>query len=141
MIPRVMCIGSTIGTSNYPGSSFTTGEILVLERAKYRPAVEQPYFPKRKIDPETVAMYPNCFRPMPWYEGRTADEMPEYVKLPWGKSAAFVHKVEKWLDEYNSEGQPLYEYYNKVKHLTTACVSELLPATEAEYIAYQKKKK
>jgi hypothetical protein len=84
--------------------------------------------------------FPGILQPLPWYAERKEDEMPQYVKLEWNKKIQYIHKVESWKGE-NYIGQPLYEYYNKVNYLSTACVSDLLPATQSEYETYINSKK
>lgn len=78
-------------------------------------------------------MYPHLFKPLEWWEEREEKDMPEYLKLEFNNKIHFVHKVERWSGE-NSYGAPLYEYINKVGYKTTSCVSDLLPATEKEYL-------
>lgn len=79
-----------------------------------------------------IEKMPHLFRKLNWWEERKVEDMPEYVKLVIKGKTQYVHKVEKWIGE-NSVGQPLYEYFNAVNYLSTACVSELEPATEQEY--------
>jgi hypothetical protein len=82
------------------------------------------------------APYPHLFRPLQWWEERTEDEMPEYVKLVLNGRIEFVHHVLGW-EEQNFYGQPLYKYINMVGHESTFCVISLLPATLEEYEQYQ----
>lgn len=84
--------------------------------------------------------YPSILKKLEWWEDRKIEEMPEYVKLMLNGKASFVHKVIRWMLEPNNFGQPLYEYLNRVGQIMTACVSELEPATQEEYSAYQNKK-
>jgi hypothetical protein len=79
--------------------------------------------------------FPNLFRPLKWWEGLAIDELPVYVKLIFGNRIGYCHKVVEWVG-VNSNGVPLYSFYNKANYLSTMCLSELLPATEAEYQEY-----
>lgn len=82
--------------------------------------------------------YPHLFRLLKWWEHVPVDELPKYVKLVFSSRVAYCHKVVEWVG-VNSNNVPLYSYYNRVNYLSTMCVSELLPATEAEYNEYLNK--
>lgn len=111
LMPRIEVI------ADYPSSPYYVGEIK--DRLGDNVAAH-------------FAKYPHLFRKVEWHEKRGIGDMPEYVKLVIKGKTQYVHKVEKWIGE-NSVGQPLYEYFNAVNYLSTACVSELEPATEQEY--------
>lgn len=85
--------------------------------------------------------YPHLFKKLEWWEERDVKDYPEYVKLFFDNRNQYVHKVEEWLDETNIHGDPLYEYLNRVGTRMSACVRELLPATEQEYQDYKSKQK
>lgn len=72
---------------------------------------------------------------MPWWQDRDIKDLPQYVKLEINKKIHFVHKVEAWIGN-NSLHQPLYNYFNKAKYLSTFCVDGELPATLEEYTHY-----
>lgn len=126
MIPRVMCIGTQVGKPNYPGSVLKTGEILVLSKSGFSYRSDSDNY----IKEEWVKIFPNLFRPMPWHEGRTAEEMPLYLKH--GENGK-VRKVAR----YFNWGAMIVEFEGgRTRRLT----DKWIPCTEAEYISYQKSK-
>lgn len=119
--------------ADYPNSGYDIGDILTPDRE---------YWSKEnsiRLCAEDVSQYPHLFQKLEWWQERKPEEMPEYVKLMMGEAVGYVHKVEKWKG-VNCNGQPLYLYYNRVNFLSTACVSETLPATADEYNHYQQSK-
>lgn len=127
LIPRVMCVGTEPGTSNFPGSELKTGEIVTLDLVygdKMRFAwIKRGVF----LYEESVAKYPNCFRLMPWWEGRKPEDMPEYVRIK--------NKVLRVIKYNLAFGEFLPEKSKYMKRLEYT-----QPATEQEYLEYQKEK-
>ena len=126
---------------DYPHSPFEIGMIL-------RPTADSGelyseafgYTQSRTaVNIRDVNKYRNIFRKMEWWEKRDMIDMPQYLKLVYGNSG-FIHKVVEWVG-VNSNNQPLYSYHNRVGYLTTACVIEMIPATEQEYNDYKNKPK
>lgn len=118
MIPRYKVIADWPGSLSIEVGQIITGNVGEVGAEMFR-----------------LDAFPHLFRKLNWYEERDIEYMPKYVKLSFDGKTHFVHKVERWTRE-NSDGQPLYEYFNKVNYLTIGCVSELLPATEEEYNDY-----
>ena len=106
--------------ADYPGTHHVIGEIIT---------------PRTKGMELSYSKYPHLFRLLKWWEHVPVDELPKYVKLVFSSGIAYCHKVVEWVG-VNSNNVPLYSYYNRVNYLSTMCVSELHPATEAEYTDY-----
>lgn len=90
-------------------------------------------------DINDCALYPALFRELQWWEMREESEMPMYLKLVIDDKIQYVHKVEKWVGK-NDNGQPLYEYINKVGYQSTFYAAYSEPATLKEYSQYIKSK-
>ena len=110
--------------SDYPGSPYSIGDILLQSRPQGYWVLENGQC-KLGDDP---GKYKSIFRPLQWWECRKPEEMPLYVK--GAKSVKKVINIEWHTEEYPSllfEGDtiwcPIWIYQ---------------PATESEYIAYQK---
>lgn len=130
LIPRVLCIGGKDGEPNYPGGIVNTGDILSLSNSgfSYTDGVD------KYIKTESVEVFPHLFKPLPWYYGRTVEEMPKFVKCI--NTPDQVH----FPDE-------VFKVNWKLSHLgfsdrgaivpNTDCY---LPADESDYQEYQKQK-
>lgn len=84
-------------------------------------------------------MFPHLFKPLQWWEKRSVEEMPEYVKNEEGE----VFKIKEW----DGTSVP-YVFVNPKIHsgyVESATYSPLyppyFPATESEYTAYINSKK
>ena len=80
---------------------------------------------------DTVHLYPHLFRPLEWWEMRTEDDMPKYVKIIHTGNIVkvvdnFVGTNKNMFGIANSNGSVLYEYAT--------------PSTEQEYLDYIKLK-
>jgi hypothetical protein len=119
-----MCTG-TPGKPLWPYCPWKHGEIILLNSKEDE---------TNRYNKDFISEYPHLFRPMPWYEGRTAEEMPEYVK---NKSAIPVTylKVDEWADDEKGG----WDFRCGGRWHQHAWAVE--PCTEAEYIAYQNSKK
>ena len=154
LIPRVLCIGGKPGDPNYPGSRFMTGDIIEQNGRDYWGIKADAW-----ISQTTVDRYPNLFKPLPWWYGRTVEEMPEYVKTDYKDSTTgdglrngVVFKVEKWVTEIficvdglqslaHLDGYKpswLHRFPEWENGRVNAC--HLIPADESEYQEYQKQK-
>ena len=133
MIFRVLCIGTEDGKQNYPKSLFKSGQVLELDNISHdgRNCYVVPSY-----DIDYFLSYPNCFKPLPWWYGRTVEEMPRYVNT---NSVYGIRKVKEWafikgekLDRWRVE-DTRGEIYSTF-HL------DITPADESEYQEYQKQK-
>ena len=119
LIPRVLCIGGKEGEPNYPGSMVKTGEILThctgITNGRY-------YESKDGHLIHLPLNFPNCFKPLPWWEKRSASEMPDYVK----DNNGVVHTVEKII---TADGNSW-----------STVSGDIEPADESDYQEYQKQK-
>lgn len=124
---------------NYPNSELDDGAILhkhTFNNGNYCYVTNQEVLllGKSKRFGE-VEGFPKLFCKLEWWEEREEKDMPEYLKLVFNNRIQYVHKIISWEGE-NYRGQPLYNYINKVGSPQIACISELIPATEAEYANY-----
>ena len=129
LIPRVLAIGTEPGTPNYPDSLFTSGEVLILwNKYYYKQADGISICTDRKVSKSVVDEYPSLFRPLEWWEHRTPEQMPLYLKH--GENGK-VRKVKEY-----STGEVLtiavFEG-GRVRRLT----NEWIPCTEQDYMEYQ----
>jgi hypothetical protein len=141
LIPRVLCIGGKDGMINYPDSEFVTGEILVFGKSLTRLGNEvkndngcfwkqdqSAYVSKRYTE-----AFPHLFKTIPWWYGRTVDEMPEYVKNSdiFSMSNGKVYKVIKHEENF---------VYLEARNNPRFHIENFEPAEESEYQEYQKQK-
>lgn len=141
MIPRVLCIGGKEGEPNDTSGEFITGKILTVGTIVQFGL--QVFAASELLLTEMCTKYPHLFNPLPWWYGRTVDEMPEYVK--WnhkgerGEPELTVNKVTDWFMEdgtwrwigLNDECGN-FVFWNDE--------SQYQPADESEYQEYQKQK-
>lgn len=135
MIPRVLCIGTEDGKQNYPKSLFKSGQVLELDNISHdgRNCYVVPSY-----DIDYFLSYPNCFKPLPWWYGRTVEEMPEYVSHTL-KGVTTYHKVLAWAWGGNGwlwegVGDERGDFFVWSDHF------QYQPATLEEYQEYQKQK-
>lgn len=74
--------------------------------------------------------FQHLFRELAWYEDRKPEEMPEYIKYKVISKGVGG----RWVVSHSKGDDFVLESWHKSGNL------ELLPATEAEYIEYQKNK-
>jgi len=114
--------------ADYPDNEFEVGEILPDDVVSN--------------EEDEILKYPHLFKKLEWWEERQISEMPEYVKLP------------AWHDENETEflhvdGKNSWHHFNEagyfgIKHRSGGGLyvgyerSKFLPATEADFINYQK---
>ena len=136
LVPRVLAIGTEPGTPNYPGSNFRTGSVYVLSD---KPKGNSEYSWKG-LTVEWFKKYPTLFRHLEWWEFRTAEEMPGYVKFIDFSNKEEVYKVLRWELESG-----IWRWYgegdNRGNFRFWSAEKQYQPATEAEYIECQKVKK
>ena len=109
--------------SDYPGSPYSIGDILLQSRPQGYWVLENGQC-KLGDDP---GRYKSIFRPLQWWEYRKPEEMPKYVKY-WDISKFFP------IDIVCKSSETPFNAFNYT-------ATNFLPATEAEYIAYQKQLK
>lgn len=126
LIPRVLCIGGKDGEPNYPGSPYKSGDIL--EVVDYFILIDD--ICSKLIYNEVTNAYPELFRPLPWWYGRTVEEMPLYLKC--GENG----KVRKVARYFNWATMIVEFEGGRTRRLT----DKWIPCTEAEYLEYQNSK-
>lgn len=111
MLPRYVCTG-TPGKPLWHRSIFKHGDIVAMDDKGWY-EVKNEHSGTHLFKNEYFIEFPHLFRPMPWWKARKPEEMPEYVKGPWGK-------VSKLTDDMIEAGGIVLEDY--------------MPATESEYM-------
>ena len=135
LIPRVLCIGTKEGEPNDTSRDYISGNIITV--GDY---LSNSDFLSMKATAEylggLVEKFPHLFKPLPWWYGRTVEEMPRYVNT---NSVYGIRKVKEWafikgekLDRWRVE-DTRGEIYSTF-HL------DITPADESEYQEYQKQK-
>lgn len=77
--------------ADYPNSQFKVGEILDRDWAEYPYGDESTESPNWK-----VSNYPNLFRPLNWWEKRTEEEMPKYLKQVSDSGIMLYFMIGNW---------------------------------------------
>lgn len=146
LIPRYMCTG-TPGKPLWWGCHWKHGDIIKLDSTidglaciyedyKVKPFVKEIYFNEA----------PHLFRPMPWWEGRKPEDMPEYVTVNLLGSLQWMANEIKTGAVYKLDADFKYNYYKghylgiQYNNGGGTLGEYLLPATEQEYLDYQKQK-
>lgn len=108
--------------ADYPGNRIKVGSILQSSSNNMIETLVFCIADQDWVKSEELDKYPHLFRPMPWYEGRKAEEMPEYLK--WGrivlKNPSYNHSG------FYAEGVGWINFKN----------NEVSPSNAAEYEAY-----
>ena len=132
LIPRVLCIGGKDGEPNDTRGLWITGEIYTYKKH------ESDGYECYINDANTLAMpvnypdkFPHLFKPLPWWYGRTVEEMPEYILA--SKTYGIV-KVNEW----RCMGELCLALTDD--GMLSAANWEFEPADEADYLEYQKQK-
>lgn len=112
--------------AGYPSNQNKVGDIITIQRST-RDQVE--------LVCGWYDKFPHLFKKLEWWEEREIEEMPEYVKVVIDDKPGFVHKVEGWVGN-NAYGVPMYGFKNRVGYVSPRSVTDLLPATAAEYEQY-----
>jgi len=136
LIPRVLCIGGKEGEPNYPGSPYKTGQILYIHTID----MNESDIPKDSVClfDITRSDFPHLFKPLPWWYGRTVEELPTWVKLiktnpTYGLNVGAIQKVAAW--ENGLAGRLICDAFPVFLKL-----QDIEPADESEYQEYQKQK-
>lgn len=150
LIPRVMCVGTKEGFEIWPGSSmasdkFVTGGILTLDTKTIIGTCFKDWT-GREWYMAKLNQFPHLFRPMPWWEGRKPEDMPEYVTVNLLGSLQWMANEIKTGAVYKLDADFKYNYYKghylgiQYNNGGGTLGEYLLPATEQEYLDYQKQK-
>ncbi len=124
--------------AHYPGSPFAIGEILYeYSNGEDRWYEQLPSSPLNQAIPAAeVEKSTANFMVLAWWEKRTVDEMPEYVKR---ENSIEIFKVARWGE------MQFYIYSNieagKINDFVWLDQFQPLPATLTEYLTYQQSKK
>lgn len=137
MIPRVLCIGGKEGEPNDTSGKWISGRIIEL--TENWPNCQNPFYLVPGYDIKYFNQYPHLFKPLPWWYGRTVEEMPQYVK----DENFEVWKVTKYFIDSSVACFYTGELEKEGWLKGTETPFNLLavePADEAEYQEYQKQK-
>jgi len=154
LIPRALCIGGKDGELIWPWSTLRAGQILKSQieegevSYKFLDPIENDY---RFLNQMGIENFPHLFKPLPWWYGRTVEEMPLYVKQTGMVDSKdrpvpdIVVKVKKHFSAGNGEWRD--------DNLRIFCADSYLtgghgsysyddwePADEFDYQEYQKQK-
>jgi len=119
-------MGEEKGKRLYPHSDVSVGDILTIDPLGHVYASDT----GKWVGKAQVAEFPHLFRPMPWWEHRNPEDMPEYLKLDIG----YVKEVES----YSSTEGLDYVYFQN-DHCSYPLYMTI-PATFKEYQEYKKQK-
>lgn len=111
--------------ADYPNSCLRVGYII----DKPTPILYIQSYANGVSDMETFAQYPHLFKALKWWEDRTIENMPKYVKNEDGA----VYKV----IGYDTNMVLTVKDYKGINHFKAASMH--LPSTEEDYIDYIKK--
>lgn len=129
LIPRVLCIGTKEGEPNDTRGLWITGEIYTYKKH------ESDGYECYINDANTLAMpmnypdkFPHLFKPLPWWYGRTVEDMPLYLIDKFGKVKRVLrHNTDFMTVIFNDDDwEESYAHYQ--------------PADESDYQEYQKQK-
>lgn len=126
--------------ADFPGCSYEVDTVLYVDQSGelYSPTAGYSRTVTKVMQCD-AEKYPAYIQPLPWWSDREISDMPEYVKLViYGKNS-FVHKVEGWVGN-NAHGTPMYDFKNRVGYVSPRSVTDLLPATLADYDEYLQQK-
>lgn len=126
MIPRWEVI------AGYPGSLFTVGEILTQWSVRADTASPNRDGLKNVRQP---GKYPGVFRPLSWWEHRTIEQMPKYVKIDKSNHQT---EVPEWVMQPDYYPHAPYLWDDPEYPETQYSAMFFLPATEQEYKDYIK---
>jgi hypothetical protein len=137
LIPRVLCIGGEQGKPNDTSGDYITGDILTqtvksIHKWKSEKLKHSVYFCDKWIE-----QFPHLFKPLPWWYGRTVEEMPEYVKNTdiLSMNNGKVYKVIKHEDNF-----VYLEVVPVLRNNPRFHIENFEPADISDYQEYQKQK-
>lgn len=114
LIPRYEVI------NDYPKSRYEIGHIIVVDWTT-----------------DEYDNFPHIYRKLNWYEKRTEDDMPKYVKFVWENKINNVLRVTSWL--YNTENEINGFSLRESESSTYSSIIGWSPATKKEYDEFIKK--
>ena len=142
LIPRVMCVGTEPGKLIWPWSTLVSGQILTPTHNGVNYAYSFTDLLTGEelwLDENGIAKFPNLFRPMPWWEGRNPEDMPKWVKFSenyMNFKAGSVYETECWSDKHYD----CIQFRSEEGLCGVPFGKWVAPATEQEYLDYQKQK-
>lgn len=117
--------------ADYPNSPYTVGDVY-----KFKKKLRNSFYEKENGFSQTnlyaPEKYPHLFRKLEWWEERTIDEMPEYVRDNNGRILNPKHFLNSW-------GKPVPKGCTHEGRFYS--YSSMLPSTETEYLTYKQSKK
>ena len=117
--------------ARYPHCPYKVGDIIepkdgrfVLTQTSHRDEFGETVFTEHMHPIETAKDYPNLFQPLPWWEERKPEEMPQFLKWINNKT---VTQPKRYSDQF---------FYLEDDNSFGYFLGYTEPATEAEYTAY-----
>ena len=129
LIPRYLCTG-TPGKPLWHRSIFNHGDIIAMDDKGWYEVTNE-HTGSHIFKNEYFTEYPHLFKPLPWWYGRTVEEMPEYILA--SKTYGIV-KVNEW----RCMGELCLALTDD--GMLSAANWEFEPADESDYQEYQKQK-
>ncbi len=127
LIPRVLCIGTETGTNNDTSHKYISGDIIEFTNIGVQ---EYPVWVCDKFGYalDFYESFPHLFKPLPWWYGRTVEDMPLYLIDKFGKVKRVLrHNTDFMTVIFNDDDwEESYAHYQ--------------PADESDYQEYQKQK-
>ena len=149
LTPRYLCTG-TPGKPLWHRSIFNHGDIIAMDDKGWYEVTNE-HTGSHIFKNEYFTEYPHLFKPLPWWYGRTVEELPDYVKQTGMEDSAgnpvqdVVMKVKKHHSAGNGEWRDdSINIFCADSYLTGTPGSFTYagwePADESDYQEYQKQK-
>lgn len=114
--------------ADYPGSDLPIGTILLESKLGYCFREDVLTTSSNIIATETVTKYPHLFRRLNWWEHRTPEEMPEYLRRKTKDAKVFKAK------KHGVEATHSLGFIDENDRILSYC--NFLPATLQDYTQY-----
>jgi len=127
--------------ADYPGSPFVVGTIIhyepLIPESVCVELLDGKLHAEARPFRESFDKFPAIFCPLQWSEKRIVEDLPNYVWWEWhGQATKSCRRVIKW-SKYRDEFNAFLEDKN-TPNLQEHRMGFLSPATESEYLEYQK---
>lgn len=129
LIPRVLCIGTKEGEPNDTSGEFKSGQIITVGSLVQLGL--QLFTASELLLGKLCTDYPNCFKPLPWWEKIDESELPDLV---WQKED--IYRV----DKYDLKRGYVWLVPPEFGHSVPVELDITTPADESDFQEYQKQK-
>jgi hypothetical protein len=123
----------------WPGCQFEVGDILIKDGEYYWVIGDIGWY--SKVHKSEIEPFPYLMRPLEWWEERTPEEMPEYVKLKidipfYGFKKGQVCPMGEIKSKKDSN---INKYHITLLGKPLIDLNAIEPATRAEYLSHKEK--